>query len=398
MAPFEIALHLSLFASSSRPESAASRTQRIFTRMARSFADLPKLDPTSTQGSTTTTRVGSRAASPGIKEEIGESEFFRELRHERERAGDRTLSSSPEPFDLGLDARPTSTTTGGGASGGGKIFVDPPAETASSDAPAPPPRAYAARKKRSTLANHRSPSPSSTLPPQLSSGASVSTASSSSSSSVRAGGSSVTDDLLSLARRADLQAMHTTMRARLQPFFATVIPHRDVRIDIRPRLVDDNGKEVDRDEISDEPLWTRVVPTSVNGTYDERIVIPWEAITSSPACLDLIFPERLPSTKADEGSGRARWTLEVTATLLQPTGEAIADSAQPPVPRSSTPLAMGPSSSSSVTALSLDRSLALGLPPLNPNPVTERVRIPLGGHKGASLPIFPKSYVPSRES
>lgn len=508
--PFEIRLQLSLFASSSRPESAASRTQRLFTRMARSFADLPRIPSVAASSSTAPSRAASRAGSAlpsprGLREEEEEQEggFFRQQQqqqeHEqplpwdgRDQVGDRTLSSSPEPLmAFGGEVDPRTPTNEGrrkalppavdddsnnvntavatavvAADGDGPRYFDAKRQTtdppelhlpspplAPTESATPPASSASSRpKKGSLLPNHRSASVGSAapavvspslggsasgggggggpdeafpLPPStptsqgsttstacsLSSASSASlrsaTASSSSTTTTTASSSAAIDDLATLARRGDLQQMHATLRARLQPFFATVIPHRDVRIDIRPRLTsplapssgsndgDEQQQQRRRRKGADdrEPLWSKVVQTSVNGTYDAQIVIPWEDITSSPACLDLIFPERLGPLPS--GLARPDWSLEITATLLQPgTGEPISDSAQPPPSSASTPLDNGPSGRSSVTAVSLDRSLPVGLPPDNPLPVVARRTIPLAGHKGGwhSPPPSPLAF------
>ena len=118
--------------------------------------------------------------------------------------------------------------------------------------------------------------------------------------------------------QTDLLQLHLNLQQRMQPFFSSVIPGRNIKLEIRPRLRNPPpSTEPARAESPLPPLLSMTVTTNLNGSFTETIKIPWDTIVESPECLEMIFPEKRKNAKGVHVSGRGEeWVLEVTAKLM----------------------------------------------------------------------------------
>lgn len=115
----------------------------------------------------------------------------------------------------------------------------------------------------------------------------------------------------------NLHEMYSNLNTRLQPFFASVLPLRTVLVEVRPRLIGEEkdksyrphiGHQTEEEQRFSEVIFSQEYITSANGTFESTVTIPWDTLVESPACLGIIFPDKL--------SAGSKWALEVTATLM----------------------------------------------------------------------------------
>ncbi|CDZ96663.1 Domain of unknown function DUF2183 [Phaffia rhodozyma] len=406
--PFDILIHISGFCTTLRPPEQASRTQRMFTRMAKNFADLPSLP--------VTPRVQPVRGESYLTESNGELTYYRDT--------ESSITDSPAPTDETKDISlsPFFQSSPSSSSSSSKKTSQPDTASVRSVGLSTIESSSARKNSGSSLPNHIVPSPSASLRPRIDtthssfshahsrfqpSGTSgtLSSSTSSETSSARTP-SSALDSLTAHTISQSLMDMHTNLATRLQPFFASVIPNREVVLQVRPRLstVEEDGMAGNRSNKEEKhergrPLFEMRVVTSLNGTFMETIRIPWGSLVEDPECLDLIFPERVSdrrrknsqSSSISDSEKPHEWGLEITARMLSAEGEDIVTGSRPvsPTPPDITTNSASSSSPAFTSREAVPEKNELGLvkvkPPAMGDALKSTIVTPLSMPKGIRI-------------
>lgn len=255
--PFDLVLHASGFAASLRSPENATRSQRIFMRIAKGFAALPK--------------QVSAAGGPVIEDDG-------KLSDEPEALDD---PNEPKPAELEAAMRQGVPWKGAVEDGAVDRSRGSTPERAASNPPSTPP--------------HRTATTATTVRRDT------------------ASSSSVLDPFIAELTPEKLAIYQTNLDTRLQPFWSSVSQRR-VQISVYPVKVehsplsgeDEAQAPSDADE---EPLLRSVFATTPQGLFAQRLTIPWERIVSHGPSLRMAFAQ----TNGDE---QDRWALYVKSEVI----------------------------------------------------------------------------------
>lgn len=99
--------------------------------------------------------------------------------------------------------------------------------------------------------------------------------------------------------------MHSNLETRLEPFWSSVLPNRNVRLNLYASPHQDPATSSSGE--APRPLASITVTTGVDGSFHGRFVVKWDDLCHHPSGLDIAFGE--PVQEHD---------LEVRAELLKP--------------------------------------------------------------------------------
>lgn len=260
--PFDLVLHASGFAASLRSPENATRSQRMFMRIAKGFAALPK--------------QVSASGAPLLDE-------------------DNKLSDEPEALDDPNEPTPAELEA---AMRQGVPWKGAVEESIASD-------------KEGSRGS--TPERAASTPPTATQHRTATTA-----TTVRrdTGASTAADPFIAELTPEKLSLYQTNLDARLQPFWSSVSQRR-VQLSVYPVAVkhspisgeDEAQAPSDHDE---EPLLRSVFATTPQGLFAQRLTIPWERIVSHGPSLQMAFAQAAQQSN-DEAS---RWALYVKAEVI----------------------------------------------------------------------------------
>ncbi|KAI0630600.1 hypothetical protein C8Q77DRAFT_1160159 [Trametes polyzona] len=147
---------------------------------------------------------------------------------------------------------------------------------------------------------------------------------------------------------SDLHRWHANLEARLHPFWSSALSNRTVRVSLYaadPSLYDGGDASTDESASSEssippekQPVLTREVVTTVDGSFQIKFSVPWEQMCVHPAALHIAF-----------GGPELEQDLFVVAELLAPPSSGPATPTTPQGP----PRHIAPSRAPVTTATSI---------------------------------------------
>ncbi|KAF7361611.1 hypothetical protein MVEN_00504300 [Mycena venus] len=117
----------------------------------------------------------------------------------------------------------------------------------------------------------------------------------------------------------DVRRLHRNLETRIQPFWSSVLPSRTVRLNlfVSPLKGDDKSPRhnsvEEKDALEHGPVASRVVTTTIDGSFQARIRVTWEELCHHPGALHIAF-----------GDPAVEHELLVTAALLPAPSSASA--------------------------------------------------------------------------